>query len=211
MRGWFFVVLIIWSSQLQAQDFIIADSGKQGQGIAVPDRLIDIPQNLKPTDKPSVIFKWFDAGRDSLVFGSEVLCISGLVDYKAADSADYFILLNRSKSAIRFFLLDNRFTAVKEVAVEPDSWKPIEFSVRTRNYGSIKKYAVKPGQCLIIKTDRHSGGVSGRQRMRLQTESNGVLVSEPYSASYDPNELVLGHEFGKYRFFLKDRLSYLAD
>jgi hypothetical protein len=211
MRVLLFMVLIIGGCRLQAQDFIIADSGKQRQGIAVPERLIDAPENLRLTGKPYLIFKWFDAGRDSIFLGTEVLNISGLIDHKAADSADYFILLNRGKSAVRFFLFDNRFTAVKEVNVKPDSWKPIEFSLAARDYGSIKKYGVKPGQCLIIKTDRHSGAASGRQRMRLQTESNGVLVSEPYPASYDPNELMLGHAFDKYRFFLKGRLSYLAD
>jgi hypothetical protein len=211
MRGWFFVVLIIWGSRLQAQDFIISDSGKQSQGIAIPDRLMDIPQNLWSNGKPSLIFKWFDANRDSILLGSEAINISDLFDHKAADSADYFILLNKGKSAIRFFLFDNRFTTVKQVNVKPDSWKPIEFSLRTRDYGSIKKYALQPGQCLIIKTARHGGTASGMQRMRLQTESNGVLVSEPYFAAYDPNELMLGHEFDKYRFFLKDRLSYLAD
>lgn len=205
------MILILYSSRLQAQDFIISDSGKQRQGIAIPDRLVDIPESLRLPGKQALVFKWFDAGRDSILLGNEVINISGLIDHKAADSADYFILLNRGRSAVRFLLFDDRFTAVKEVNVKPDSWKPIEFSLRASNYGNIEKYGVKPGQCLIIKTNRHSGRASGRQRMRLQTESNGILVSEPYPASYDPNELMLGHEFDKYRFFLKDRLSYLAD
>jgi hypothetical protein len=69
--------------------------------------------------------------------------------------------------------------------------------------------SVEPKELVVLKTYKLKEGAKAKIRLRLKSESNGVLVSEAFESSIDPDYCVLNVSLKKYRLEVRNGFSYL--
>jgi hypothetical protein len=165
---------------------------------------------LKPNGK--IIFNYLDSNyTDSFQLRS---FFSTKYDSILRDTFEYFILVNLTKKAIRFRKLNQNLEAEELADMTSYGYKPISYFFYPSCGTSFDRrdLVVKPAEILIIKNlvtrSRTFASSSHNCFARLQTSTNGILVSAPYSKKTELMQFYLNAKFEKDYFFQKSRFAF---
>lgn len=201
----FFISLSCFSL---SQNIETSEAGMQDFAFTFLDTIINTGKSYKSDRK--LVFKKIDPMNDTIHLGNKILDISDYLTLSIRDSSDYFILFNSGSKTIRIVPQDGVLMTVKEAINSKGFWRPIEFfylSMCGNSY--LNEHELKNGQFAVMITGRHFGEMECWQRLRLKTETYGILISEPYKGSINQLEF-FPKEIDAYQL-RKGRLSYLNE
>jgi hypothetical protein len=180
----------------------------QSNGYSHLDTILTLKNNslLKNT---AYIFKRIDPSKPYLFFGSDTIDLSQKLDLDRSDTIQYFIVYNSGRKPIKLQRQDGSMITVKEAINYQNKWLPVEFWNYSWCGNSYIDVLISPGQLLVLKTLKLKGEKKTTMRMRLKSETNGVLLSEPFETTLDPNYFVLNTSLKRYFLKVDKWFTYL--
>jgi hypothetical protein len=208
MRIVLMTILSFVVNNLFGQELFYTETGMQSNGYSRIDTTISFTTKVHPKN-PGYIFKKLDPLSGYVLLEADTVKLSLALDSFKPDSFEYFILYNSGTKPIKLQKQDGSMITVKEAINYQNKWLPVEFwnfSWCGNSYFSIN---VEPKQLVVLKTYKLKEGVKTKIRLRLKSESNGILVSEAFESSIDPDYFVLNVSLKKYRLEVRNGFSYL--
>ncbi len=204
------LILIVFLFPLGAfpQNMPFSQEGTLSQGGALVDTTFRI--NIKSDGTPKYIFQKINTSSDSINIHSKQISIINHSYYTNTDSTDYFLLWNISAPDIKLTPQDGILISIKEIQSLTNEWKAIQFWIYSgcgNSYYPV--YTLKKGQCMILKTKKNFGKVTAMQRLRLETITDDILISEPYPGNYNSTDLFPNSSMEKLFRVFNRLLSYL--
>jgi hypothetical protein len=202
------LILLTISNFSLGQKYMFSSTGTMAPSHFYIDTVIKT--KLKPNGK--IIFNNLDSSHtDSFHLRS---FFATKYDSILRDTFEYFILVNLTKKAIRFRKLNQNLEAEEIVNMTSKGFKPISYFLYPSCGTSFERsdLVVNPAEILIIKNlvtrSRTFASSSHNCFARLQTSTNGVVVSTPYKKKIDLTRFYLNANFEKDYFFLKIRFAF---
>ena len=208
MRVTFLIISLILNSKLFAQELFYSDNGLQSRGYSHVDTIFTTLNKIH-VGKASYVFKRLERDKPYIISGADTITLPQTIILDNPDSIEYFILYNSGNKPIKLLRQDGSLISIKEATNYQKKWLPVEFWSYSWCGNSYFSININPGQLMIFGTYKLRDGMKTTMRLRLKSESNGILVSETFESSVNTNYFELNSELKKYLFGVTDRFSYL--
>jgi hypothetical protein len=202
------MILSLVASDLFGQELFYTETGMQSNGYSRIDTTIRFTAKVHPKNA-NYIFKKFDPLSGYVLLETDTIKLSLARDSYKRDSFEYFILYNSGTKPIKLLKQDGSMITVKEAINYQNKWLPVEFWDHSWCGNSYFSISVEPKELIVLKTYKLKEGAKTKIRLRLKSESNGVLVSEAFESSIDPDYFVLNVSLKKYRLEVRNGFGYL--
>lgn len=189
-----------------AQEFQFAQDGKMENGYAHLDTIMRLDQ--KANANKAFVFKKIDQGQNFIIINTDTIFFN--MNLNSQDSFERFCLINTGDAAIRIRKQDWSLISIKEAQTYAGKWKPIEFWNYSWCGNSYYDYSIMSGQVLLLRTYKQFGETATRLRLRLRTESNGVVVSDWYDGFFDENCFLISGQLKRFKYKMKGNHYILA-
>ncbi len=187
-----------------SQQFQFSDSGIMENGWAFPDRIITISKEIILPGKPYVFDKLENLQADFIPAAD-----SGFLKKSFHDSTETFILLNTGPKSIRLKTQNFSLIAIQEALTFDHLWRPVEFW----HYGwcgnDYRELELLPRQGIIFFVLKKYGQRAGKLRVRLRTETNGVIISAPFDGFIEDDLFISNSSLKKFGHDLEKDLNFL--
>lgn len=204
-----FIVLFSFScSYLPGQKLFYSDEGMQINGSSHIDTIIT-HLNKTRVSNTNYILKRLEPLSRYVVIGSDTVNLSQVINLKRLDSNEYFTLYNSGNKPIKLLLQDGSMITTREAVNYQNKWLPVEFWNYSWCGNSYYPISIEPGQLLLFTTYKLKGTGKTKMRLRLKTESNGILVSDSFEAFVDPDYFVLNTSLKIYKLEVMQGFTYL--
>ena len=189
-----------------SQQFYFSPNGKMVNGLAVPDTIFRIPEKIRFPGRPYVFGK-LEEKNGYLKIGDDSIFVSK--DYTLRDSVEAFFLLNSGSAVMKLKTQGGSLIAIKEALTFDNRWKPVEYWSYDWCGNSFTELQLMPQQMVIFYTRKQYGMVANKLRVRLRTESIGVILSIPFEGRFDEDYFILNSTHQKFERVLKEKLNFL--
>jgi hypothetical protein len=189
-------VLLIFSNFLVGQKYTFKEGGTMGQS----QIYIDTFYHTKLRLNNQILFAIVDKGIvDSLRLGK---LFPSKFKQILEDTLLYHMLLNLTRDNIKIQQKNNHLIAQELSKSENFGFKPINFfNYSNCCFGACEDFVLEPGQILILKNkgSRKQSSTSDFRNcfMKLQSSTNGVIVSRLYHKTFSYTDFFIDKKFEK--------------